>query len=112
LAAAEGKFEWVKRVMEPEGATTELFYDLTEINAGFFNTTITDARGNVTRYTLNLNGSPVRIEEPEGVVTEMVWAVDDIFKTQETDAKGRVTDFEYDGNANLTKETVTEIGMS
>ncbi len=106
LAAAEGKFEWVKRVHEPEGATTEFFYDLTEINAGLFNTAVTDARGSVTRYKLNLNGSPVRIEEPKGVVTTMVWAADDIFKTQETDAKLRVTDFVYDPNANLIRETV------
>jgi RHS repeat-associated protein len=106
LAAGEGKFEWVKRVHEPEGATTELFYDITEINAGFFNTSVTDARGNVTRYKLNLNGSPVRVEEPKGVVTTMVWAADDIFKTQETDAKLRVTDFRYDPKANLIEETV------
>ncbi len=93
-------------MVEPEAATTEFAYDLTEVNAGFFHTTVTDARGNQTLYKLNPTGSPVRIEEPLGVVTEMEWSPTDIFKTKETDANGRVTDFEYDGNGNLTKETV------
>ncbi|MGH9336002.1 MAG: hypothetical protein ACRD21_19880, partial [Vicinamibacteria bacterium] len=106
LALGGGKFEWVKRVHEPEGAVTELGYDFTEINDGFFKTTVTDGRGNATRYRLNLNGSPVRIEEPGGATTEMVWSLVDIFKLQETDARGRVTEFEYDGNANLTRDTV------
>ncbi len=106
LAISEGKFEWVKRVREPEGASTQILYDISESNAGFYNTAVIDARGNVTRYKLNLNGSPVEIEEPKGVVTRMVWAADDIFKTQETDANLRVTDFVYDANANLIRETV------
>jgi YD repeat-containing protein len=67
---------------------------------------VTDGRGNDTVYTLNLNGSPLRIQEPLGVVTEMEWSPSDIFKTRETDAEGRVTDFEYDGDANLVKETI------
>jgi len=104
LAASKGKFEWVKRVFEPEGATSEFLYDFTEINAGFFKTTVTDARRNVTLYRLNLNGSPVRIEEPGGVVTTMTWAANDIFKESETDANGRLTHFEYDERGNLTKE--------
>ena len=100
------KLEWVERVDEPEGATTSFVYDLTRITDGEFITTVTDGRLNDTIYTLNLNGSPLKIEEPGAVTTTMTWAADDIFKESETDANGRTTLFEYDTRANLVKETI------
>ena len=103
---SQGKYEWVKAVDEPEGVTTNFVYDLTRITSGEFVTTVTDGRRNDTIYTLNLNGSPLKIEEPDGIITSMTWAADDIFKLSETDANGRTTLFEYDVRANLTKETI------
>ena len=48
-----GRYEWVKRVDEPEGATTSFVYDLTNFaGGGELLTTVTDARGNPTLYTL------------------------------------------------------------
>ena len=105
-AIVVNKFEWVKRVDEPEGVTTIFVYDFTRITDGEFITTVTDGRLNDTIYTLNLNGSPVKIEEPGGVTTTMTWAANDIFKESETDANGRLTLFEYDDRANLEKETI------
>jgi YD repeat-containing protein len=106
----QGRFEWVKEVREPEGTTTSFVYDLTDLIAtGFFKTFVTDARGNVTEYQLNRNGSPELIVEPGPmgpIVTEMEWAVDDITKIEEIDANGRRTRFVYDDNANLTREII------
>ena len=53
-------------VDEPEGVTTSFVYDLTRLTSGEFVTTVTDGRRNDTIYTLNLNGSPLAIEEPGG----------------------------------------------
>lgn len=74
--------EWVKAIDEPEGVTTSFVYDLTRI------TTVTDGRGNDTIYTLNLTGSPLQIEEPDGIITRMTWATDDFGDV--------VTEFVYD----------------
>ena len=102
------KVEYVKAVKELSRAVVTTFsYDLSELQDRRLTTTVTDARGNETTYLLNGNGSPLRrIDEPGAVVTEMEWAVDDIFKLREVDANGRVTRFEYDDNANLTKEII------
>src|SRR5262249_38626396 len=68
--------------------------------------TVTDARGNDTIYTLNMNGSPLQIDEPLGKSTQMEWS-DDALKTKETDAEGRVTDYSYeDGRGNRTREVI------
>ena len=91
-------------------ATTSFVYDLTELaSESRFVTHVIDARGNITVYRLNLNGSPLEIEEPGGILTVMEWATDDIYKEMETDAEGRVTRFEYDDNANLIKETIQQV---
>ena len=111
-----GKFEWVKEVHEavghPEEAVTAFLYDVTDFSATQrLKTVVTDARANDTEYLLNKDGSPVQITEPGNVVTVMEWASDDIMKLQETDALNRVTLFEYDANANLTKETIQAGGI-
>ncbi len=96
----EEKWELVKQVLEhPDpGITirTEFLYDLTHWPAAERWTTVRDGRGKDTLYVLNGNGSPLRIEEPLGKTTRMTWAPDDILKTSEQDANGRVTEFEYD----------------
>ena len=112
-----GKYEWIKEVREaagePEQATTSFIYDLTEITTtGRFITHVTDPRSNTTIYRLNQNGSPLEIEEPGGILTTMEWSSHDIYKTKENDAENRITRFEYDDRANLTKEIIetTEFG--
>jgi len=117
------KQEYVKLVREfPDGPTaprkfeTRFTYDFSEIAQLRLKTTVQDPRGNDTRYVLNGNGSPLRIEEPfeQGTrVTQMVWSPTDIVKTQEIDPLGRVTDYGYDANANLTSERITteDIGI-
>ncbi len=106
------KYEWVKSVRElveepDDYATTGFVYDRTRVlSDNEFIARVTDARENITIYTLNSNGSPVEIEEPGEIVTTMDWAADDIYKTKETDAEDRVTRFEYDDNANLVKEII------
>ena len=116
-ALSYGKFEWVKEFREAVGteveATTSFVYDLTELaSTGRFTTHVTDPRLKTTIYRLNANGSPLEIEEPGGILTVMEWASDDIYKTQETDAEGRVTVFGYDANANLIKETIKNVEVN
>jgi RHS repeat-associated protein len=106
----EGKWELVKQVLEhPDpGLTlrTEFRYDLTHWPSSEWWTTVRDGRGKDTLYVLNGNGSPLRIEEPLGKTTRMTWPPDDILKTREQDANGRVTEFAYDARGNLTQERV------
>ena len=107
----EEKWELVKQVVEhPEpglSTRTEFVYDATDAIAhARYTTTVRDARGHDTRYVMNGNGSPLRIEEPLGKTTTMEWATDDIYKTSETDAKGRVTEYAYDARGNLRLERV------
>ena len=104
------KYEYVKEVREPEGVTTAFSYDVSEVDALRFTTRVTDARGFVARYTMNANGSPLEIEEPQvagaTILTTMEWSVNDIFKTREVDANERETLFDYDERGNLIRETI------
>jgi RHS repeat-associated protein len=102
--------EFVKEVAEftrPGVATTRVAYDVSQVlSKREWHTTVRDGRGNDTVYVLNGNGSPLRIEEPLGKTTNAKWAADDIFKTEATDALGRLTRFGHDDRANLTEETI------
>src|SRR5262249_45251900 len=104
------KEEHVKEVHEFPSAAVTLFtrsaYANTDALSLRFKTTVRDGRGSDTLYTLNGNGSPLRIEEPLGKTTVMEWSDSDIFKTKETDPLGRVTDYEYDARGNLTLERI------
>jgi RHS repeat-associated protein len=105
------KWELAKQVVEhPEpglSIRTEFSYDAQEVvSRSQWKTTVRDGRGRDTLYVLNGNGSPLRIEEPLGKTTTMAWADDDIFKTREQDANGRVTEFGYDPRGNLTLERI------
>jgi len=104
------KWEYVKEVREPEGVMTSFEYDFSEMGSFRWIRRVTDGRGFATRYVLNGNGSPLEIEEPGQILTTMVWASNDIHKIQETDAKGRLTRFEYDDRGNLTQEVIVAGG--
>jgi RHS repeat-associated protein len=105
------KWELVKEVVEHADPAlsirTQFSYDAQDVIArSQWKTTVRDGRGNDTLYVLNGNGSPLRIEEPLGKTTTMTWAPGDILKTSETDANGRVTEFEYDSRGNLRLERI------
>ncbi|MDP3228421.1 MAG: transglutaminase domain-containing protein, partial [Acidovorax sp.] len=68
-------------------------------------TAVTDALGNVTRYTFNKYGNPLAITGPAGT-TSMTWASHDVVMLSKTDANGVVTNFTYDENGNQTSEQV------
>lgn len=93
-------YSFVTAVQEPEGGSTQFDYGL----PGFVRR-VTDARNNLTTYTLNQYGSPLSIQDPVGTTT-MTWSPDDIVMTSKTDANGVRTDFTYDLNANLLSESV------
>ena len=105
-----GQEEYAKQVREfpgnPPVVTTDFVYDYTGATSGTFVTTVTDARSNDTRYTLNPYGAPDVIGEPLDRTTRLIWAVDDILKTEETDALNRKTTFGYDHRGNLTRKTI------
>ncbi len=108
----DSKEEYVRTVTEEDrlaGTSYETRFSHDATRAGTdrtWTTTVKDARGNDSVYLLNLNGSPLRIDEPLGKATTMEWS-DDALKTKETDAEGRVTDYSYeDGRGNLTKEII------
>jgi YD repeat-containing protein len=105
------KWELVKQVVEhPEPALsirTGFSYDAGEVvSRSQWKTTVRDGRGQDALYVLNGNGSPLEIREPLGKTTTLTWAPDDILKTSETDANGRMTEFGYDTRGNLTLERV------
>jgi RHS repeat-associated protein len=107
------KEEYVKEVVEfPERGqsrlqlVTRFRYDVSETQSRRWQTTVRDARGHETLYVLNGNGSPLEIHEPLGKTTVMTWPADDILKTSERDANGRVTEFGYDTRGNLTLERI------
>jgi hypothetical protein len=73
------KQEYVKEVREFPGPgitqSTRFSYDYRDAaTLKEFKTTVRDGRGNDTRYVMNPGGSPLRIEEPLGKTTQMVWS--------------------------------------
>jgi RHS repeat-associated protein len=103
------KNEYVKKVHEHAGDSdpdTEFQFDVSDAIHLHWKTRVKDARHNETRYVLNGNGSPLEIHEPLGKTTLLEWSDSDIFKTKETDANLRVTTYGYDGNGNLSRETI------
>jgi RHS repeat-associated protein len=111
----EDKEEFAKVVREfPTAAAleTRFQYDYREaLTARRFKTMVRDPRSNDTLYVLNSNGSPLEIHEPLGKTAIMEWAADDIFKTKETDANGRVTTYGHDSKGNLTLESIQAAGL-
>jgi YD repeat-containing protein len=107
--------EYIRRVREYPGGgsgvvATELSYDLSDVLSLRWRTTVRDGRGIDTVYVLNANGGDLQRVEAAGTDVERTtvseWAETDIFKTQTTDALGRVTRFGHDANGNLTEERI------
>ena len=90
---------------------TEFAYDRREApTAQRWKTTVRDPRGIQTLHVLNRDGSPLEIHEafdkPESRTTVMEWDEEDILKRKETDAKERVSRFDYDSKGNLTSHRI------
>jgi len=85
---------------------TAFSYDFSQGGSGAYTTTVRDARGNDSVYSLNIHGSPTRIQEPLGKETVIGWKPNDILKAFEQDALGRVTRYDYDARGNLTSERI------
>ncbi len=96
-------------VSEPR---TGFSYDFSQGGSGAYTTTVRDARGNDSVYTLNIHGSPTRIQEPLGKETVIGWKPNDILKADERDALGRVTRYDYDARGNLTLERIEKAGAT
>ncbi len=85
---------------------TKFAYDFSQGPSAVYTTTVKDARGYDSVYTLNSHGSPTRILEPLGKETVIGWKPNDILKADERDALGRLTRYDYDARGNLTLERV------
>jgi RHS repeat-associated protein len=89
---------------------TKFAYDFSQGPSSIYTTTVKDARGYDSVYTLNIHGSPTRIEEPLGKETLIGWKPNDILKADERDALGRITRYDYDARGNLTLERIEKDG--
>ncbi|VAW38450.1 Beta-galactosidase, partial [hydrothermal vent metagenome] len=99
----------VLSITETNGGTTTFNY----VNAVGFNDGATiNQNGTITNYILNDYGAATNISAPNGSKA-MVWEIaDEILLMSETDENGRTKFFEYDDNANLTKETIGSISRN
>jgi RHS repeat-associated protein len=106
---AVDKEERVKEVREaagtPQEARTSFQYDVSEVAALRWRTTVRDARGNDTVYVLNSLGNALEIRAPLGKATLFEWSAH--LKRRETDALGRTADYGYDAQGNLVSERIT-----
>jgi RHS repeat-associated protein len=94
----------MKEIEFADGAVVQFGYDFSTANVR----TYTDARDNVTTYTLNSHGNPIKAEEPLGRVTLTTWSTDEgkdnRVMTSET-KNGETTLYEHDAKGNVVKET-------
>jgi RHS repeat-associated protein len=61
--------------------------------------------GGTTRYTFNVHGNPLTVTDDAGTTT-MTWADNDVVMTSKTNGLGVRTDYDYDAEGNLIRETV------
>jgi RHS repeat-associated protein len=114
------KTELVRRVTEGdalvagENVVTGFVYDYSQMNTKLV-TTVTSGQTNTidTVYTMHPRGpqTEMRIKASGGdVVSTTKWAfeagIDDIYPVKQVDTAGRVTEYVYDANGNVTDETV------
>ncbi len=99
----------VNSISESDGGTTTFNYST---STGFNSGVNINQNGTVTNYVLNQHGSADSITAPNGSKT-MTWQIEDeILLLSETDENGRTKTFQYDDNANITKETIGDISRS
>ena len=109
--------EYMREVRERDdkgGVATRFAYDFTgmvgEPAARRMETAVTDGRDELTRYVLNLNGSPLEIHEPMDKTTFMEWDLDERVKKYEKDTLGRETHYTHD-RGNLKTERIEAKGV-
>ena len=92
----------VSRVRNPMGGTMDLTIDPQR----WLSSTVTTDPGGVTSYTFNAYGNPLTIADPAGTTT-MTWDTGtDVLMRSKTDARNVRTDYDYDTQGNVTRETV------
>lgn len=64
-----------------------------------------DADGHRTVTEFDQWANPVEIEHPDGTVEEYEWHSEYRLPTRHEEESGRITEFEYDSNGNLTRRT-------
>ena len=109
-----GRPEFVKTVTQVPGngvsdVVTTFDYGTRSASATSSSTTVKDARGFETEYTMNQHGGVTHIAEPLGRTTVVEWMTTDALKKKEILPGGLVKDYEYDVNGNLIKETATGV---
>ncbi|WP_342373837.1 DUF6531 domain-containing protein [Myxococcus stipitatus] len=110
------KRERVKKVLEPEGATTEFVYALTPNTQPIFGqpihtyeTRVKGPRPEVpeTVYRLDPYGAAVQVERPLSpslvARSRTLWDPIHVRKTREEDARGRVVRYRYDDSGNMVE---------
>jgi RHS repeat-associated protein len=109
------KTEYAKDVRERVDATrtqtTKFEWDYRDAAQLRYRNTVRDGRGHATLYVMDGRGSPHEIRDAAGKSTFTEWADDDILKTSETDANGRVTRYAHDRLGNLIKATIETSDM-
>jgi YD repeat-containing protein len=107
--AAEAGFDLREavRVVQEAGAAapTTFSYDWSRAESGELRVDVHAGPGGTTRYKLNEDGNPLRIDAPEGtgrVVTTMSWDRVHVVKSAERSSTGRSLRYGHDAAGNLT----------
>jgi RHS repeat-associated protein len=93
----------VKSVTLPEGITNTFSYNYSQNRIS--DATVTDGRGNQTRYDFDVDGHATRMVGPRGLVTQMTWTRKGQKET-ETDPLGMTTTIRYDNADNPYSQTM------
>ena len=92
---------------------TGFSYDFSLGGSGVYTTTVKDARGNDSVYTLNIHGSPTRIQEPLGKETrDRLEAERHPEEPTSGTRSGVLTRYDYDARGNLTLERIEKAGAA
>jgi RHS repeat-associated protein len=103
------KDKQILSITETDGGSTGFSYTP---GSGFNDAVSIDQNGTVSNYALNDYGAATSISSISGTKS-MVWDIGaEILLRTETDENGRNRSFEYDNNANLSKETINGISRS
>ncbi|WP_027706786.1 RHS repeat-associated core domain-containing protein [Zooshikella ganghwensis] len=98
---------WYNQIDYPDNTQAQFSYNgRARRNNTELTTTVTDNRGNETRYTFNRYGSPLTITSPAGTI-EHTWADLDVLLLSRTNENGVKTTYTYDEHGNILTEKVS-----
>ncbi len=107
-----GRSEYVHTVTQTPGApapdvVTTFIYGPRSSGAPTVTTTVKDARGNDTVYTMNEHGGVTSVVEPLSRTSSTEWDPTHLRPKHQVLPGGLVKDYQYDVNGNVLVETVT-----